>query len=196
MKKSMYSTSEVGQWVGVFHTTVRRWIENRTIKGFKIGRNYKIPAEEVIRLMVEYEIPIPDILKSRHGDLIEKRQQRHGKERGNESFLKKLLVVDRIKSPAAVCRGEVILGTNSPFAGLFELSPVEIIGHHINEFFFDLPEEKISDFARKVVKQRSSNPPEYYTRLVSAEGRDARARLRVSSLNQSDDVYLLIVHEV
>jgi len=59
MKKTLFSTPEVAEWLGVFHTTVRRWIERGKIKGVRVGRNYKVPVVEVIRLLEEHGVRLP-----------------------------------------------------------------------------------------------------------------------------------------
>jgi len=59
MKKKLFSTPEVAEWLGVFHTTVRRWIERGKIKGVRVGRNYKVPVVEVIRLLEEHGVRLP-----------------------------------------------------------------------------------------------------------------------------------------
>jgi len=56
------STPEVAEMVGVFHTTIRRWVEKGKIKGIRVGRNYKIPIMEAIRFLKEHDIPLPDSL--------------------------------------------------------------------------------------------------------------------------------------
>lgn len=56
MKKTLFSTPEVAESLGVFHTTVRRWIERGKIKGVRVGRNYKVPVVEVIRLLEEHGV--------------------------------------------------------------------------------------------------------------------------------------------
>jgi len=42
MEKILFSTPELARFLGVFHTTVRRWIERGKIRGIRVGRNYKI----------------------------------------------------------------------------------------------------------------------------------------------------------
>ena len=59
MKKTLFSTPEVAESLGVFHTTVRRWIERGKIKGVRVGRNYKVPVVEVIRLLEEHGVRLP-----------------------------------------------------------------------------------------------------------------------------------------
>ncbi|MBW2195648.1 MAG: helix-turn-helix domain-containing protein, partial [Deltaproteobacteria bacterium] len=54
MEKTLFSTTEVARWLGVFHTTARRWIERGKIKGIRVGRNYKVPVEEAIRVLNYY----------------------------------------------------------------------------------------------------------------------------------------------
>ena len=53
MEKAFFSTPQLAQWLGVFHTTIRRWVEQGKIKGIRVGRNYKIPVDEAIRVLDE-----------------------------------------------------------------------------------------------------------------------------------------------
>ncbi len=47
--QNYFSTSEVAKILDVTRVTVFRWIKDGSIKAHKIGRNYVIPHEEVIK---------------------------------------------------------------------------------------------------------------------------------------------------
>lgn len=47
--KSLFSTSEVAKILSVTRVTVFRWIKDGSIRANKIGRNYVISHEEVIK---------------------------------------------------------------------------------------------------------------------------------------------------
>ena len=47
--KNFFSTAEVAKILNVTRVTVFRWIKDGSIKANKIGRNYVIPHEEIIK---------------------------------------------------------------------------------------------------------------------------------------------------
>ena len=53
------STNEMGPLLGVSPRTIRNWIKNGHIKGYKIGHNLKITKDEAVRILRRYEQPIP-----------------------------------------------------------------------------------------------------------------------------------------
>jgi excisionase family DNA binding protein len=53
------STNEMGPLLGVSPRTIRNWIKNGDIKGYKIGHNLKITKEEAVRILRRYKQPIP-----------------------------------------------------------------------------------------------------------------------------------------
>ncbi len=63
MNKKFLSTKELGSLLGVTRQTVRNWIKKGEIKAFHIGQNLKIPVEEALRIILHYELPVPDWLK-------------------------------------------------------------------------------------------------------------------------------------
>jgi len=63
MNKKFLSTKELGSLLGVTRQTVRNWIKKGEIKAFHIGQNLKIPVEEALRVILHYELPVPDWLK-------------------------------------------------------------------------------------------------------------------------------------
>jgi len=70
-----FSTPELARLLGVFHTTIKRWIESGKIKGIRIGRNYKIPVGEVIFLLKKFGVPIPGYIKETYFDLFIKQNE-------------------------------------------------------------------------------------------------------------------------
>ena len=57
--KRFVSTAEMGPLLGVSARTIRNWIGKGEIKGHKIGHNIKISRDEAIRVLRQYEQPIP-----------------------------------------------------------------------------------------------------------------------------------------
>ena len=53
----LYRTGEVAKRLGVSTMTVRRWIKAGKIKAYQIGREFRIPESEVLRLL---EGKLPD----------------------------------------------------------------------------------------------------------------------------------------
>ncbi len=62
-KKEYLSPQQLGPLMGVSRQTIRNWIGNGDIDAFQIGRNWKIPSHEVLRMLRHYGLPIPDWLK-------------------------------------------------------------------------------------------------------------------------------------
>ena len=56
------STRELGELLGVTRQTVRNWIKKGDIKAFHIGQNLKIPAQEAVRILMFYGVPVPSWL--------------------------------------------------------------------------------------------------------------------------------------
>jgi excisionase family DNA binding protein/PAS domain S-box-containing protein len=195
MEKTLFSTPELAGWLGVFHTTVRRWIEQGRIKGIRIGRNYKIPGQEVIRILDSYGIPLPEVvkdykLKLENGatDLLSG-ADRHG------SILKKLLIVEEIEDPAFICRKTSILGANQAFAELVGYSQADLIGLRVAKVIDESSGEKLFDFARRRMKQPKKGPAHYVTRLKTNKGRKKRIKIKAGSLDHVKDVFLLVVRK-
>ncbi|MBW2108667.1 MAG: excisionase family DNA-binding protein [Deltaproteobacteria bacterium] len=135
MEKAFFSTPELAELLGVFHTTVRRWIERNQIKGFRVGRNYKIPAAEVMRMLDQHGLPLPDILRERPDGLLSPEELHPHDLDASGSILQRLLVVDQIPDPAIVCRTDTVLGANQAFALLTGYDQADIIGLKIHAFF-------------------------------------------------------------
>jgi len=58
------STKEMGLLLGVTRQTIRNWFLNGQIKAYRIGQNIKIPRAEVVRILEQFEQPIPEWLGS------------------------------------------------------------------------------------------------------------------------------------
>ncbi len=195
MERIFFSTPELAQWLGVFHTTVRRWIERGEIKGVRIGRNYKIPVEEVIRVLDTHEIPLPETLKK----FKLKRQRKDNKlsqrvaMAHSSSILQKLLIVEEIEDPAIVCRRDTILGANQAFADLTGYSQADLIGIDIGEVMDESSKNILTEFAKVRGEHPSKSPPDYTARLKTQTRKNKRARITVGSLDHLKGVFLLII---
>ncbi|MFW9917681.1 MAG: excisionase family DNA-binding protein [Candidatus Thorarchaeota archaeon] len=192
-QKAFVSTPQLAEWLGVFHTTVRRWIEQGQIRGIKVGRNYKIPTTEAVRILDEHEIPLPEMLKWH--ELTPKKQAQGLSYRGNGSgsILHKLLIVEEIEDPALVCRPDAILAANQAFANLTGFSQADLIGLDIAA----LMDESLKDRLNKLAKRRSKSPAkgkrDYTTDLKTKKKGQKKARITVASLNNTKAVFLLVL---
>ncbi len=196
MEKTLFSTPELAEWLGVFHTTVRRWIERGRIKGIRVGRNYKIPAEEVIRILEGHSIPLPDVVRKYWNR--QQREGRHLTSRGDYrgSILQKLLVVEQIDAPAFICRKAAILGANQAFAELVGYPQADLIGLRIGDLVDEGPEEGLIDFAKRRVETPEKGPEAYVTHLKVAGNGGKGIRVTAGSLDDMKDIYILIVREL
>lgn len=194
MEKAFFSTPELAEWVGVFHTTVRRWIERGKIKGIRVGRNYKIPAEEVIRVLDYHNIPLPEMLRRYKVKLKNKTGGLSYPVRHSGSILQKLLIVEDIEDPALVCRMRSILGVNQAFANLVGYSQADLIGVDIAEVIDESSEEKLVDFAKRCLEQPDRGPFDYTARVKTDMGKK-KVRITAGSLNHMKDVFLLVVKQ-
>ena len=195
MEKTLFSTPELAEWLGVFHTTVRRWIERGRIRGIRVGRNYKIPADEVVRILDGYGIALPEAVR--------KYKQKHKKEslsvarpsdyRG--SVLRKLLIVEEIDDPAFVYRNGAILGANTAFAELVGYSQSDLVGADLGEV---IPEgaRDITHFAEMSAQNPGEAPGTYEVPLKGGKNGGRRMRITAGTLAEFKDVFLLVVKEV
>ena len=195
MEKTLFSTPEVAGWLGVFHTTVRRWIEKGRIKGIRVGRNYKIPAEEVVRILDTHDIALPEVVKM-HRSRSEKRGRDLPSYRAyHGSILQKLLIVEEIENPAFVCRKTSILGANQAFADLVGHSQADLIGLNIAEVIDDTSQEGLIGFAQRRMQQPGKEPADYITHLKTDRNGKKKIRITAGSLNNIKDVFLLVVSD-
>jgi excisionase family DNA binding protein/PAS domain S-box-containing protein len=191
MEKTLFSTPELAEWLGVFHTTVRRWIEGGRIKGIRVGRNYKIPADEVIRILDGHGIPLPEIVKKYKLKKQQLTAQYAQQDNDQGSFLRKLLVVEDISEPAFICRKSAIMGANVAFAKLVGYAQEELIGLSITEVLNEDGTEGICMYAKNRVESPYGSPEEYVTRLKN--NGNSEVRIVADALDGMKDIYLLVV---
>ena len=195
MEKAFFSTPELAEWVGVFHTTVRRWIEQGRIKGVRVGRNYKIPAEEVIRVLDHHDIPLPEGLTSYKAKLTTGVEGPSHDSRQPGSILQKLLVGEDIEDPALVCRRASILGGNQAFADLAGYSQTDLIGVDITEVIQESRRESLVDFAQRCLEQPRKGSLHYTAHVKTDRGRRKKVRITAGSLDHMKGVFLLIIRQ-
>jgi len=193
MEKAFFSTPQLAQWLGVFHTTIRRWVEQGKIKGIRVGRNYKIPAEEAIRVLDEHEIPLPETLSTYKlcRNTAADRLSHHVHPTG--SVLQKLLIVEEIEDPAIISRGDAILVANQAFADLVGYSQTDLIGLDIAEVMDESSRKRLIAFAKRRLRHPRKSPSYSVVHLKAARTRNKKARITVASLNHIKDVFLLII---
>jgi len=196
MEKTLFSTPELAEWLGVFHTTVRRWIEHGKIRGIRVGRNYKIPINEVIRVLNGYGISLPEVIKK-----YKQKQKYEAKNippsdgyRG--SILQKLLIVEEIGDPAFVCRRESVLGANEAFADLVGLSQADLIGVDIAEILVEDSDGSAIDFALKRMEQPNKGPVDHAAFLKTGENGGKNVKVAAGTLGDMKDVFLVVVKNV
>jgi len=185
-QKAFVSTPELAEWLGVFHTTVRRWIEQGKIKGIRVGRNFKIPATEAVRVLDDHEIPLPEILKKQAPGL-------SNRVNGSGSILQKLLIVEEIEDPALVCRTDAILAANQAFADLTGFSQADLIGLDIAELVDESLKDRLNKLAKRRTKSRAKGWPDYTADLKTKKKGQKKARITVASLNNTKEVFLLVL---
>ncbi|MBW1739581.1 MAG: excisionase family DNA-binding protein [Deltaproteobacteria bacterium] len=194
MEKSLFSTPELAHLLGVFHTTIRRWIERGKIRGIRVGRNYKIPAEEVIRILDDHDLPLPESLRKYKHKLTDENEglstvHHHG------SILEKLLLVEEIKDPALICRKQAIIGANQACADLFGYSQADLIGLDVAEVMNGTFYEKLVDLAENRREHTDQGPAHYKAHLKTDKMQKKRVKISVSSLKHLPDALLLIIRE-
>jgi excisionase family DNA binding protein/PAS domain S-box-containing protein len=185
-QKAFFSTPELAELLGVFHTTVRRWIEEGKIRGIRVGRNYKIPATEAMRVLDEHEIPLPQILKKQAPTL-------SNRVNGSGSILQKLLIVEEIGDPALVCRPDAILAANQAFADLTGFSQADLIGLDIAALMDESLKDRLNKLAKKRTKSPAKGKRDYTTHLKIKKKGQKKARITVASLNNTKEVFLLVL---
>lgn len=196
MEKTLFSTPELAEWLGVFHTTVRRWIERGRIRGIRVGRNYKIPADEVVRILDGYGIPLPEAVrryKNKH-KVEAFRAAPHSAYRG--SILRKLLIVEEIEEPAFVCRNGAILGANQAFAELVGVSQTDLIGVDLSTVMTEDASAGITDFARKSSDRPGGESTNYEVPLKGGNNGKTKMKIAAGSLEELEDVFLMVVKDV
>ena len=194
MEKILFSTPELARCLGVFHTTVRRWIERGEIRGIRVGRNYKIPAEEVIRILDEHNLPLPESLRKYKLRLINKGEGL-STARHHASVVEKLLIVEEIEDPAIICRKRAIISANQAFANLLGYSQADLIGQDVGEFIEGTFRERLVNLVQKRREHPDQGPPHYEAHLNTNKMGKKRIKISVSSLKYLPDALLLIIKE-
>ena len=72
----LYRTGEVARRLGISKMTVLRWIKSGKLKAYRIGKEYRVPESEVLRLL-EGKIPDKVVIYAR----VSSRDQKEGLER-------------------------------------------------------------------------------------------------------------------
>lgn len=193
MDKAFYSTPELAQLLGVFHTTVRRWIERDQIKGFRVGRNYKIPAAEVLRMLKEHGLALPErpglhASKDKGGNVSSAAQ-----ENTSGSVLQKLLVVDETNAPALVCRKNTILGANQLLADLVGLTQVDLIGLRLSDVVATSGNGDIALGTQSGLANLGRRSRTYTGLLKTNGGTQRKVSVTLEALEEMRDVFLLVV---
>lgn len=194
MEKILFSTPELARCLGVFHTTVRRWIERGEIRGIRVGRNYKIPAEEVIRILDDHNLPLPESLRKYKLRLINKGEGL-STARHHASVVEKLLIVEEIEDPAIICRKRAIISANRAFANLLGYSQADLIGQDVGEFIEGTFRERLVNLVQKRREHPDQGPPHYEAHLNTNKMGKKRIKISVSSLKYLPDALLLIIKE-
>lgn len=193
MDKAFFSTPELAQLLGVFHTTVRRWIERDQIKGFRVGRNYKIPAAEVLRMLKEHGLALPErlglhALKDKGGNVSLASQ-----ENTSGSVLQKLLVVDETNAPALVCRNNTILGANQLLADLVGLTQVDLIGLRLSDVVTSSDNGDIALGAQSGLADPGRKSRACTGLLKTNAGKQKAVSVTIEGVEEMRDVFLLVV---
>jgi len=194
MEKILFSTPELARCLGVFHTTVRRWIERGEIRGIRVGRNYKIPAEEVLRILDDHNLPLPESLRKYKLRLINKGEGL-STARHHASVVEKLLIVEEIEDPAIICRKRAIISANQAFANLLGYSQADLIGQDVGEFIQGTFHERLVNLVQKRREHPGQGPPHYEAHLNTNKMGKKRIKISVSSLKYLPDALLLIIKE-
>jgi len=194
MEKTLYSTPELARFLGIFHTTVRRWIELGKIKGIRVGRNYKIPADEVLRILDGHNLPLPESLRKYKLKLMSEGEG-SSSARQHTSALEKLLIVEEIEDPAIICRKKAIIGANEAFANLLGYSQADLIGRDVAEVVDSNFQERLVDLAQKCWEHPDQGHPHYKACLKTETMGKKRVKISIDSLKQLPDAFLLVVRE-
>jgi excisionase family DNA binding protein/PAS domain S-box-containing protein len=192
MEKILFSTPELAHFLGVFHTTIRRWIEKGKIMGIRVGRNYKIPADEVVRVLNDHNLPLPESLRKYELGLTKKDEALTTVPR-RASVLEKLLIVEEIEDPAVVCRNEAIICANQAFSDLVGCCQADLIGQDLAEVIEGSIHERLLDLAQRRRRGPTQGPLRYEARLKSDKMGKKRVEISVSSLKHLSNALLLII---
>jgi excisionase family DNA binding protein/PAS domain S-box-containing protein len=192
MEKILFSTPELARLLGVFHTTIRRWIEQGKIRGIRVGRNYKIPADEVLRILEDHNLPVPESL-AKYKLMSTNEAEGLSKPRHHGSVLEKLLIVEEIEDPAIICRKRAVICANQAFADLVGHCQGDLIGQDIAEVINGTFYERLVGLAQKRSEHPDQVPPHYEARLKTGRMAKKKVKISVSSLRHLPDAFLLII---
>jgi len=66
--KLNYTPNDVGSFLGVHHNTIKNWIKGKQVVAFQtVGGHYRVPRREVVRLIKNRGLPVPDELQGPMG---------------------------------------------------------------------------------------------------------------------------------
>jgi len=66
--KQNYTPNDVGSLLGVHHNTIKNWIKSKEVVAFQtVGGHYRVPRREVVRLIKNRGLPVPDELQGPMG---------------------------------------------------------------------------------------------------------------------------------
>ena len=66
--KQNYTPNDVGMLLGVHHNTIKNWIKNNQVLAFQtVGGHYRVPRREVVRLIKDRGLPVPEELQGPMG---------------------------------------------------------------------------------------------------------------------------------
>ena len=66
--KQNYTPNDVGSLLGVHHNTIKNWIKGKQVIAFQtVGGHYRVPRREVVRLIKNRGLPVPDELQGPMG---------------------------------------------------------------------------------------------------------------------------------
>ena len=193
MAKSFYSTPELAELLGVFHSTVRRWIERDQVKGFRVGRNYKIPAAEVKRMLNRLGLPIPEAMEPTPLKQNDQTPLHPSQGNGAVSFLKKLLVVEEIDEPAVIFRRDVILGANKRFSDFVGCEQLDLIGVELNYVLEGLLDANGGRHQPSAMGSSQMDSPELSAYVKSSRGDHKACMITVDEVAGLQEVFLAVV---
>ena len=66
--KQNYTPNDVGALLGVHHNTIKNWIKGKQVVAFQtVGGHYRVPRREVVRLIKNRGLSVPDELQGPMG---------------------------------------------------------------------------------------------------------------------------------
>ena len=66
--KQNYTPNDVGGLMGVHHNTIKNWIKSKQVVAFQtVGGHYRVPRREVVRLIKNRGLPVPEELQGPMG---------------------------------------------------------------------------------------------------------------------------------